>query len=340
VGANSALFAFRKTQCFYNPFEGVASFVSAGVSASIAPGSLNASGDLIIGAIKFKSFEVPAAFLGYLTVDVAAQVNNWTAFNISTSVNTTANAGFILKWFAGISERMPNGTIPKVLGFEKVALSNQLFWLITDVQFNSNGTGGISSITWTGKPILGNWSIDITFIISDRLGQVKVGAVSAAVSPKHVESFIEVKNIQLEDPLNNVRLHFGVLTGSASGQHSSSVTIATGVGSNQVYAHFSSQVDVAGQVKSVTINKTAIVDLSTADASLKASAQAVYGASIALYSVEVNFPPGALSFTYDPSMGAGTPVQAVSENPTTGTQTGSAATFIFSVLMVVIAILF
>jgi hypothetical protein len=337
VGANSALFAFRKTQCFLNPFEGLASYISAGVSASIAPGSLNASGDLIIGAIRFKSGTVPASFLGYLNVNVAAQVTNWTAFNFSSSVNATAQAGFILKWFAGISERKPDGTLAKLFGIDKFVPSNLMAWVIADVQFNSNGTGGISSITFRG--IFGNLTIDVTFIISDKLGKVTVGAVSAAVSPKHVETFIEVNGVKLEDPANNVRLHFGVLTGSAAGQHSSSVTIATGTGDNQVYAHFSKEVDVGGQIKSVTINKTVTLDLSNADASFKASAEAVYGASIAAYSVDVDFPPGALSFTYDPSMGAGAPVQAVTETPT-GTQTGSAATFIFSVLILAIALLF
>jgi len=131
------------------------------------------------------------------------------------------------------------------------------------VSFNSNGTGGQSSITWTGTPpglsgVVLPGSVSVTFVISDVLAEVGAGKIKAAVSPKHIESFVELNGWKLEDPANYLSLGFGVITGNATGAFAQKVTVSTGSGANQVYAHFASKVDVNGQVGAVKINKTAV----------------------------------------------------------------------------------
>jgi len=309
---------------------------------------VNASGDIIVGAIKFGN-GFPMGYLGYLSVAAQATATNWTNFNFTTDVTAQASAGFILTGMLAISERKPNGDLEGL----KVRYLNTLTWRITDVSFNSNGTGGQSSVTWTGFPVgpvqqLLPGNVSVTFVISDVLAEVTAGKVKAAVSPKHVESFIELNGWVLANPANNLRLHFGVLTGNATGQYAAKVSIATGSGSSGVYAHFAAVADVSGQVSPVSINRTVVAVEAAAlifnDVSIIAAASAVYKGNLALYSVEVSFPAGQTAIIYDPGMGAGTPIQAAEVTSTTGTastgSTGSAETLIFSVIVMLFAMLF
>jgi len=216
------------------------------------------------------------------------------------------------------------------------------------VSFNSNGTGGQSSITWTGTPpglsgVVLPGSVSVTFVISDVLAEVGAGKIKAAVSPKHIESFVELNGWKLEDPANYLSLGFGVITGNATGAFAQKVTVSTGSGANQVYAHFASKVDVNGQVGAVKINKTAVGVAEAAvffgDIGVVSAAAAVYQGQIGAYSVEVDFPAGQTHIIYDPGMGAGTPAAAVENTATTG-NTGSAETIFFSVIVMFFAMLF
>jgi len=345
-------FKFRKTQCFFArtlvPYQEVAAFVSVGAEASITPGQVNASGDILIGAVKFGN-GFPLGYLGYLAVAAQAQVN-WTGFNFTTDVTAQMSAGFILSGMLGISEVTPQGTVAvnnsiPLLPFNKTKLFNFLTWRISDVSFKSNGTGGQSSITWTGYPegiftVLPG-TVSVTFVISDVLAEVSAGQVKAAVSPKHIESFVEIKGWELASPSNYLVLTYGVLTGNAVGAAASHVSISTGTGSNQVYAHFAAVADVSGKVGKAEVTKTVGAAADAAilfgDASLTASVVAVYQQNVAFYVVDIKFPPGETHIIYDPSMGAGPPVQSAAVQPS---QTGSSETFIFSIIVMLFAILF
>jgi hypothetical protein len=355
VGPNNLDFKFRKTQCFFArklvPFEEAAAFVSVGVEASIQPGQVNASGDILIGAVKFGN-GFPVGYLGYLAV--AAQANvNWTGFNFTTDVTAQMSAGFILSGMVAVSERTPDGKVAThpTLFFNKTKYLNLLTWRISDVSFNSNGTGGQSSITWTGTPeglqALLPGTVSVTFVISDVLAEVSAGKVKAAVSPKHIESFVEINGWELSNSSNYLGLTYGVLTGSAVGASAAHVSISTGTGSNQVYAHFAAVADVSGKVGVASVTKTvgAVADAAIlfGDASLTASVVAVYQANVAFYVVDIKFPPGETHIIYDPSMGAGPPVQSAEVTTTqTGatTQTGSSESLIFSIIVMLFAILF
>jgi len=354
VGPNNLDFKFRKTQCFFArklvPYEEAAAFVSVGVEASITPGQVNASGDILIGAVKFGN-GFPIGYLGYLAVAAQAQVN-WTGFNFTTDVTAQMSAGFILSGMVAVSERTPDGKVAinnssplPAFHFNKTKLLNTLTWRISDVSFNSNGTGGQSSITWTGYPegiftVLPG-TVSVTFVISDVLAEVSAGQVKAAVSPKHIESFVEIKGWELASPSNYLVLTYGVLTGNAVGAAASHVSISTGTGSNQVYAHFAAVADVSGKVGKAEVTKTVGAAADAAilfgDASLTASVVAVYQQNVAFYVVDIKFPPGETHIIYDPSMGAGPPVQSAAVQPS---QTGSSETFIFSIIVMLFAILF
>jgi len=89
----------------------------------------------------------------------------------------------------------------------------------------------------------------MTFLVSEVLGVVKFGSIETSVTPKTLESVLEINGWSYSNTQNHLVFVCGVLTGSATGESSGLVTFASGSGENQVYAHFSGSVDVSGTKK-------------------------------------------------------------------------------------------
>jgi len=317
-GVTQGEFDFRETIVWDLPFDfglvsyTLAGYASLGISGNGSGNGVNGSaqinGDLIIGAIKFFSGVVPVSFLGYID----AQLNVNKAGSLSgtdvTTFNYTAASGFILTTYRTLTEQDPSGNVVRTVTLK------DLVWSVT----GGNSTDGyLHYITLNGvNPILGTQSlksgesVSMTFLISEILGQVTIGANVINVTPKTLESVIQINSWAYQSAANNLVFTCGVGTGSATGDSAGSVTLASGSGSSQVYANFDHHVDVSGSLIAATVTKTSTTDftLVTDDASIQAQAASVYNGKYNLAVVTIAFPAGAESITYDPSQGTGMPI--------------------------------
>jgi len=260
--------------------------------------------------LSFTGQKTPASFIGYVAaqLNVYSTVNQLTNMNF-TSYNLTAAGGFVLTSYNRIEERNPSGAVVRYV------LLRNLRWSVTA----GNSTGGyLHYITMTGANPLINLpntlnqgeSIAMTFIIAEVLGEVSFGSVKTIVHPKALESVLEINDWNYVNNANHLVFVCGVATGAAIGASAGTVTVSSGSGNNQVYAHFDGNVDISGSKRSakVTAVKTADFNLVTDDVDIRASADAVYHGQFNLQVVEIAFPPGATKITYDPQIGSGTPI--------------------------------
>jgi len=335
TGVKHAEFKYRTTSVWTLPIDlgilgsyTLAAYVSAEVSATGTNTSGQINGDLIVGAIKFFSGKVPVSYIGY----VAAQFNavrtiDAVANTDVTTFNYTAAGGFVLTTYNKLIERNPSGA-----NVREIALRN-LKWNVAN---GSSVDGYLHYITLTASnPFLqtllkAGESVSMTFLISEVLGEVTFGSVTTVVTPKSLESILEVNGWNYLSASNNLVFVCGVATGAAVGASTGIVTLSSGSGNNQVYAHFDGRVDVSGSRKSakVTATKTTDFTLITDDVDIQASYDAVYHGAFNMAVVEVAFPAGAAKITYDPAIGSGTPI------------VNSAQTnFLFALLLAVIVLL-
>jgi len=287
---------------------GVYTSAEVGVSATNTSGQI--SGDLIVGAIRFFTNTVPVSYLGYVSAQVRAEkqisgiANNT---DPAVSFNYTVAAGFILTSYSRIEERNPSGTVVRTL-------------LLKELNFQvsgGNSNGGLHYVTVTASNSIANIFalragevVSFTFLVSEVLGEVTFGSVKAKLSPKALESVLEVSGWKYVSTSNHLVLVCGVATGAAVGAAAGKVTMASGTGTNQVYAHFAGVADVSGTKKSVSVKVIKGVSLSDVsdDGQIQAQVNAAYAGQLNLAIVEINLPAGADKITYDPSIGAGTPI--------------------------------
>jgi len=306
----------------------VAGYASVGITASGNNQSGMISGDLIIGAIKFVTGVVPCSYMSYLNAQVTAakQLSSVAGVDVTT-FNYQGSAGFILTSYLRLLEKDSSGNVART-----VELKN-LVWTVS----TGNSTGGLYYITLVASnsifspQLQSGESISMTFIISEVLGEVTFGSVSVAVTPKTLESVVEISSWNYKSPSNNLALVMGVATGSATGDSTGVVTLASGSGDDQVYADFSRHVDVSGSLQSVQVTKTATTNftLITDDASVQATANSVYSGNYNLANVVVSFPAGAAKITYDPTIGSGSPIA----------QNAAAGVYFFTLLISLVVLL-
>jgi len=320
AGVTMAEYKYRATSVWTIPISlppfgsfTLAAYASAEVSASGTNTSGQVSGDLIVGAIKFYSGIVPVSFMGYINAQINANRNVDSVSNSDvTSFNYTAAAGFILTAYAKIEERGPAGAVVRSIELKNlvwdVAAGNSsggLHYIKLHASNNINPlTPNLHNLLKTGE------SIGMTFLISEVLGEVTFESVTTAVTPKSLESIIDINGWTYVTTANHLVLVCGVATGAAAGSSAGMVTVSSGSGANQVYAHFDGHVDVSGTKKSVTVTatKTSNFGLITDDADIQATASSVYKGQFNLQVVEIAFPAGADKITYDPTIGSGTPL--------------------------------
>jgi hypothetical protein len=344
-GVTSGEWDFRETVVWDIPINlGIVSYTLAGyASAGITVtgsgngvnGSAQANGDLIVGAVKFFSGTVPVSFLGYINAQLNVNKVGSLQGTDVTTFNYSSASGFILTTYRSLTEQDPSGNVVRTLNLK------DLVWSVT----SGNSTDGYlhyitlaaSNPLFVNPPILmSGESISMTFLISDILGQVTIGANVINVTPKTLESILQVNSWSYQSAANNLVFTCGVGTGSATGDSAGTVTLASGSGDSQVYANFDGHVDISGSLKLATITKISTTNftLVTDDASIQAQANSVYNGNFNLAVVTVAFPAGAESINYDPSQGAGQPI--LYSQPT---GTNSASTLLAVLLLAIIVML-
>jgi len=236
----------------------VAGYASLGLSGSGTNQTGTITGDLIIGAIKFVTNTVPVSFMSYLDASVTASksINSVSGMDV-TSFNYQGSSGYILTSYVRIEERDPSANVVRT-----VALRD-LVWTVATGNSTSGSTTGarLYYITLDASNVIfkntiqSGESVTFTFLISEALGEVTFGSVTVPVTPKTLESIVEISNWKYVSPSNNLVLVSGVATGSATGSSAGTVTFASGSGDDQVYADFSKHVDVSGTLFSASVKK-------------------------------------------------------------------------------------
>jgi len=243
-----AEFKYRSTTTWVIPISipfigsvNLAFYASAEVSATGSGnnqtgGNATVSGDLILGAIKFVTGLSPVSYMGYINAQVTATRDiNSIANTDVTKFDYKGSAGFILSSYLRIDERDSSGvTVRKVL-------LKDLVWTVA----NGTSTKGLHYISLSASNKLfqntlhNGESVTFNFLIAEVLGAVTFGSIEVPVTPKTLESVIEINGWGYASSSNKLVLVCGVATGAATGASAGTVTLASGSGKNQIYADFS-----------------------------------------------------------------------------------------------------
>jgi len=181
------------------------------------------------------------------------------------------------------------------------------------------------------------FEVRVTYIATDRVGILNVGAV-AVVTPKAIESVINITNFPYTNVANSVRLNIGVATQASAVQATAQFThLAGGNGNAATYFTLNKQVLAGGVLHPAQIS--AFVDVAqTADFGnndVVGQVNVKYANAASFKIVSVTFPAGAASIIYDPAVGAG------STPPDVAAYNNGASSIAFSfVLLALIALLF
>jgi len=295
---NGNQFSFRKTTMldFSIPllFNGV--YMSS-VSVMLNPTS--GSVDALFGAA-YAGFGAPPSV--YLTFFSIAAMWTPPVGQNAASANASGSDGFIGKAYIALEEVAANGNVAQSIKL------GSLGWIENGGSF---GSGGLRYWSVQGKQILQNpnFAVNITHILSDVVGVLNV-AGSSILTPKSVETVIEINNFPYVSTQNQVRLVIGVGTAAATLSVVGTVNhFVAGAGTGAAYFSASNVAQVNGVVSpvSVTSTVTGVTSANFTNDNLAGQVTARYGAAAEFRIVTVLFPPGAVSIVYDPAIGAGSP---------------------------------
>jgi hypothetical protein len=303
--SNGNMFQFRNVQ-----FTEVNFGIGAGVavaSTSVTANPTSATFDGLYGQAYAGLTVPPTSWV--LFVDVAAKFNG---IPTNISANVSGSDGFIGSTFISIDELFPNGTVAYTVPLGGLA------WAIVD----QSVTGDVKYITLEGKDLIfyPGVTVRISYIVANRVGLLNVGPVSV-VTPKSIESVVNITNFPYKNAGDSLRLNLGVATQAATVLVTGQYTHLTGgSGNGATYFSLNKQAVVGGQVQPVSISAfvTATSSAQIQNGNIVGQVTAKYGAAANFQLVSVTFPAGATTILYDPSTGAGAPPPAI---------TGSANSF-------------
>jgi len=296
---NGNQFTYRKTEVIDLSFPALFSgiyFSSIAVTANPNYGSI----DALFGSAYAGFNNPPSVYLTFFKV--AAMWTPPTATN-AASANATGSDGFIGKAYVALQEVAPNGTIVQVVrlnglswsvGTKNVGQGGLRYWSIVGVQpFNANP----------------NFKVTVTHVLSDVVGVLNVGG-TPILTPKSIETILEILNFPYVSTQNQVKLIIGVGTAAATLSVQGTAThFVSGTGTGTAYFSASNVAQIGGAVTPVSVTST-VTGVSAANFTNDALAGQVvakYGAAAEFRIVTVLFPAGATDIIYDPSIGAGSP---------------------------------
>lgn len=283
----------------------------------------NVEADIIVAAVTSGNgpfqFRYPGSFLGYWSSN--GSISDYKNDNQLLNIDYSGSDSLVAHSYIGLVETDANGTVVDGFDFDK------LLWVITD----SSVSGDLKYITYTTLGASGV-KIAITFAISDHVGVLSLAG--AIVTPKVVESIVEIKNYAYKNSNNNLTLVMVGATGSGS---VSKNVLITGSGSAKVY---------------LRLNTTAIVNNGNADVSIATSAAVVddqgfnfllrkkFSQSLTIQWYNVTFPAGASDITYDPSVGSGEPATPAGSTDSNGVASEKTFAIAFVLISFMVAFLF
>jgi len=298
------------------------------LSVGKVPGSI--SGDLLIGAAYVFTGSHPVAFTAYFSEQVQWTTNVTSGGSAYATTNVTGAAGYVGFAVIALQEIAPNGTVVATQNLKAADIpANGLQYSITSSSQANLKSVSFSSVTSSG------FSFDLTFVAASVAGILNQSDI--AVGPKSLETIVAIKNYQYQNPANSLALVFVVATGSAT-VSAAGKSIVTVSNTSQVYFSTNNITDV-GTIKPVGISISSNDSSQISeDTYFKQQVTAKYGATASFHVVTVTFPANASTIVYDPSVGAGAPVDdSTADQTTTGTSTnaaGKVALFgIFAVLL-------
>jgi len=257
----------------------------------------NVSG--IVGAGVFLATQVPFSFVAAYESDKQIGLGSGAGFK---QLDTSDSLAYMATAYARLEERAPNGTVVNV----------QSLRYNRDVQYSVDQEykdGVLSAASVVGRPSSGSWNINITFISSSVVGVIDLA--NAVVSPSSFEQVVQINNWQYQSNQNHLTLVMITASGSSSSSSSRYLTsVVSGSGSAQVYFTSSSSAVVNGNTVAVNVKTeaTATVDPDLQNDNFFLSQVVSRYTSASFTKVTVDFPAGASSIQYDPSVGSGQPV--------------------------------
>jgi len=288
-------------------------------SISLGATGLSAQGDAIWGATWIGEDYVPLNFLAYFTYQA-----NFGAGNGIINLNASAAAAFIGSAYIAIEERTPSNTIAQVQFLENNL--NGFSWSLYGTQSPSIQNPQISYVTFIGQSLSSpSWSITITNVLSNVVGVLSYA--NAIVSPKSVETIIQINNWPYQSSSNNLVLILGLVTasGTASGN-----AYLYGSGTTSVYFSVGASAVVNGVVSPVGFSGYSSAEYSgyvayIQNTTIFAQAQAKFQGSATVQLAQVSFPANASQITYDPDVGSGSQINGTVSGTTGGSSSGTTA---------------
>jgi len=238
----------------------------------------------------------PVATLAYfgLNAVVNPNVSDWSQFNV------TSSAGFVATSYLSLIEKDSSGNIVNI-----TLLKNMLWTLKQYV----NPAPGLYGVSFQGVRLFNPLVVTVTFVSSGVIGRINLA--NAIVTPKSLESIIEIANYPYTNPSNTLTLVMVCGTGSATAEAGGSVTLTSGTGDSAVFFALSKQAIVDGVAKDLTISAFGSADIAATFENNDVTAQlnAKYLGQAQAKIVNVTFPAGALNILYDPTIGVGQPAE-------------------------------
>jgi len=306
-----------------------AGYISLSVQAAQTLNGGSGNVDLIASGLFFPSVLdvftplTPTTYLGYTTENINYGLAGLAISNFSFD----AQSSFVVSSYFAVTEKNAANNIVRVVLFKNLA------W---DLVQGSNGDllyyTGTASNKALRSDLNSGESIILTFLTSQSVGGVSMGGVVVPVTPRTLESVVQINGWSYATATNYLVLTFGVATGTSSASASGSATlIATGTGDKQVYVSFAGDAMVNGKNTGVVVvSGSSTIDAITENAYVKSSVTGAYGASVTAHLVNVTFAPGANSILYDPSTGSGEVLKM---------GTNSASSFCVTLFLVLVALL-
>lgn len=248
----------------------------------------------------------PFSYIAYYGSNLNWNMNASGGDTWATSTNFTAAGGYVGAAYLSLVETTPNGTVVAVQNLRGAIVGSAagVQWTVVD---HSSLSADLKYVTLNGQTsVSASWSVGLTFIASSVAGILD--QTLAVVGPKSFESILQVQNYPYASNQNSLSLLIGVGTGKAT-LSGSGRTIVNVNGTSQVFFSAAAKVttengNVAATV-SVSANATSYID----DTYFLQQLSAKYGASASYNIVRVTFPAGASNIIYDPTVGAGQPME-------------------------------
>jgi hypothetical protein len=264
-----------------------------------------ASADAIYGAIYAGAGVPPTAYLSYWQTTTQWQNSN-NGITDYTSANATASAGFIGKVFLSLDEVDPtNVTVQSFsLTYQLFKPTTTLSWTIGNTQYGTS----LKYATLVGTTVgSGSFTVYLSFLISDVIGVVNAPG-TATVTPKSLESILEIDNFPYKSTANSVRLN--LVVGSAAGAVSAQGSVThyiNGNNANAAYLTLANSHSADGVITPVSISGwiDGSASAGTGSSNFDAQVRGKFAAGASFKFVSVSFKAGATKIIYDPTIGVG-----------------------------------